>query len=339
VRIKPDQLPDLLGRSLAPVYLIAGPEPLLVQECRDLVIEAAHKQGFAERDTFQVEGRFNWDDLEEASGTMSLFSSRRILDIRIPSSKPGIDGAKRLTRLVEAADPDTLLLVSGGEWSKKVSTTKWAGTLASAGVLVEIWPLHPHQLPAWINTRMKRAGLSADPDAISLLAQLVEGNLLAAQQEIDKLLLSGIEHRLTVEDISQAVADSSRFSGFRLIECMLAGNLSGSLRVAAGLKRTGTAIQMVVAVLQNELQLLAAAMSARAAGENEASFFKRMRIWQARQTPIRQALGRLTAEHLDRSLTSLALIDRQGKGMARGDPWQTLDRLLCDLCGKQLTGS
>ncbi len=334
MRIKPEQLPEQLSRSLAPVYLIVGSETLLVQESRDLVIKAAHAQGFDERDTFQVVGRYDWSEIAESSkGTMSLFSSRRIVDIRIPTSKPGRDGAKHLTDMVETPDPDTLIIVSGGDWTNAIKSTKWAKTLDTAGVLVEIWPIKAQELPGWINARLRRAGLNADADAVSLLAQLVEGNLLAAQQEIEKLIMVDCQ-RLTVNVVKQAVADSSRFNGFRLNECMLMGDLADSLRVAAGLKRTGVVIQIVIASLHGELSVLSAARSATAAGEREDSFFKRMRIWPQRQAGYRRALGRLTADKIDGSFRLLALMDRQGKGMAAGDPWMSLDRFLLDFCGR-----
>ncbi len=335
MRVKPDQLPAQLDRSLAPVYLIAGVEPLLVQECRDQVIQAAQQQGFAERDTFMVEGRFDWSDVANTAGTLSLFSSRRILDIRIPTARPGREGARHLIELAADADPDNLLLVSAGDWGKAISSTKWAGELGSKGVVVEIWPIRPNELPAWINSRLQQVGLSAERDAVELIARLVEGNLLAAQQEIEKLALSGCKHRLTVDDVEAWVANSSRFDAFRLVECMLMGKLGDSLRVATGLNRTGTAIQLITGVLRNELELLSAGLAAGLAGEEQSQFLRRRRIWAARQVPLKKALNRLNEEQINRASITLALIDRQGKGMAAGDPWQSLDHLLCLLGGQQ----
>lgn len=331
--VKPEQLPVLLERSLAPAYLIAGTEQLLVQECRDAVIRAAHGQGFVERSVHETGKTFDWEQLQQESAAPSLFASRRILDLRLPTGKPGAEGARELVRLVHAADPDVLLLVSSGEWGTAMRKLKWVSEIARTGVLVEIWPIKPRQLPEWIRQRMKRAGLDAEPAAVALLAELVEGNLLAAQQEIDKLLLLGQTARVTADDVAAAVAGSSaRYDSFRLVECVLEGALDECLRVAAGLQHTGVPIQVVTGAVYRELTLVEAVRSAVGAGESEAAVFGRLRVWPARQGPMRRALGRLNAQQFGEAFRGLALIDRQSKGRARGDAWQTLDRLLWFLC-------
>ncbi len=330
--VRADQLAAQLSRSLERVYLVAGAEELLVQECRDLIIEVARKQGFSERDVFQVEGRFDWHSVTADSATLSLFSAQKIVDIRLPSGKPGKEGAKVLGEMANSTDPDTLLLVSCGQWSNATKKTKWAGTLAKQGLLVEIWPVKPQELPGWIRKRMLKAGLEPDPDAVALLADLVEGNLLAAQQEIDKLLLLDQGSRVTAQLIHQAVANSARFDSFRLVECSLLGCLDECLRVVSGLHRMNTPIQPVVGALYRELSLTATVRSAIRSGENEAAVFGKFHIWSARQGPMKAAIRRLSESNLDDTFRSLALIDRQSKGRAVGDPWQTLDRLLWHLC-------
>jgi len=330
--IKPEQLPGLLQRSLAPVYLIAGTEPLIVQECRDQVIQAAQAQGFAERSVHDIGKNFDWMQLQQESAAPSLFASRKVLDLRLPTGRPGTEGAKALVELAQVADPDVLLLVSAGDWGTAMRKLKWVTELARLGVLVEIWPVKAAQLPTWIRQRMKRAGLDPEPAAIALLAELVEGNLLAAQQEIDKLLLLDHGSRVTVDDVTRAVASSARFDAFRLVDCALQGNLDECLRVAAGLQRTGVAIQAVTGAMYRELGLADAARSAMRAGESEGAVFGRLRIWQARQGPMRRLLGRLSALQFGEVFRALSLIDRQSKGRAAGDAWQTLDRLLWFLC-------
>jgi DNA polymerase-3 subunit delta len=330
--IKPDQLPAQLARSLAPAYLIAGTEPLLVQECRDQVIRAAQAQGFVERTVHEVTARFDWNRLAEDSAAPSLFSSRKVLDIRLPTGKPGNDGSAALVALAGAADPDVLLLVSAGEWSAAMRKLKWVTALTAAGALVEIWPVKPAQLPDWIRQRMRRAGLQPEPAAVALLASLVEGNLLAAQQEIDKLVLLAGNPRVTTDDVERGVANSARFDAFRLVECLLQGQLDEALRVAAGLQHTGVAIQAVTGAVYRELSLADAARTAIDAGESEATAFGRLHVWPARQAPMRQALRRLSARHFGDAFRALGLIDRQSKGRAQGDAWQTLDRLLWFLC-------
>jgi DNA polymerase-3 subunit delta len=187
-------------------------------------------------------------------------------------------------------------------------------------------------MPDWIRQRMVRAGLEPDPGAVALLAELVEGNLLAAQQEIDKLVLLGHSGQVTADHVTQVVANSARFNSFRLVECALLGRLDECLRVAAGLQRTGIAIQAVTGAMYRELTVADTVRAAIAAGESESAAFGRLRVWSARQGPIRQALRRLTAFQFGESFRALGLIDRQSKGRAPGDAWQSLDRLLWFLC-------
>ena len=332
MKVKADQLPALLSKSLAPVYVVAGAEALLVQESRDRIIQAAQQQGFAERTVFDVTNKFDWDLLAGDAVELSLFSSRKIMDVRLPTGRPGRDGSQALQNMVQAADPDILLLLSCGKWDTSLRKSKWATELASAGVLIEIWPVKPQQLPQWIRNRMVAAGLDPEPDAVAMLADLVEGNLLAAQQEIEKMVLLKPAGRVSADDVTRAVANSSRFDAFRLVECALQGQLGECLRVATGLQRTNVAIQAVSGALYRELTLSDSVRSAVQSGENESSVFGKLRIWPARQAPIRQALRRLSAFDFGESFRALALIDRQSKGRAPGDPWQTLDRLLWFLC-------
>ena len=330
--VNPNQLPALLDQSLAPAYLLGGSEPLLLQECRDQVIQAALQQGFAERNVHEVGRGFDWGELVEDSAALSLFSSRKIVDIRLPTGRPGREGAQVLVEFVESADPDILLVVSCEKWDGAIRKSKWASVLARAGVLVEIWPVKPGQLPQWIRGRMNSAGLDSEPEAVAMLADLVEGNLLAAQQEIEKLALLKPGEKVSAEDVTRAVANSARFDAFRLVECALLGQLGECLRVASGLQRTGVAIQAVSGALYRELTLADTVRAAVSSGESESAVFGKLRIWQSRQGPMRQLLRRLTGAALGESFQALALIDRQSKGRAGGDPWQTLDRLLVQIC-------
>ncbi|NND44826.1 MAG: DNA polymerase III subunit delta [Xanthomonadales bacterium] len=331
--LKPEQLPAALERGLTPVYLIAGPEPLLVQECRDRVLATAREQGFLEREIIHASAKYKWSELEQvAQAGGSLFSSRRCIDLRLPGGKPGREGGAALSEWAERADPDLLLLVSCEQWDANSRKSKWASQLEKAGTRVDIWPVGPNEMPAWIKRRMQAAGLQPDRDAVMLLAQRLEGNLLAAQQEIDKLAILKGGGAVTGDDVLESVIDSSRFDAYLLVERVLEGNLDDGLRVASGLHRTGVAIQVVVFALAGELRALDAFMSGMAAGQNEAALFRKLNIWRSRQAAIRQAARRLDAERLGRAMRELALVDRQGKGRAAGDPWQHLDRLVCELC-------
>jgi len=332
VPIRLPQLDQQLSQSIAPIYLLAGDEPLLVQEGRERVIAAARDRGFEERELLVADRSFDWQNDLAAAAAPSLFSQRKVIDLRLASGKPGIPGAQALTEWAKAPDLDIVLVLSFGGWSTAARKTKWAKALDKAGVLVEVWPLKANELPAWITRRMAAAGLKAERDAVAMLAELVEGNLLAAQQEIDKLAMLGTNTQLTVSDIESAVANSARFDGFRLAECALRGDASESLRVASGLQRNHVAIQPVAAALYSELALAEGLLGARLEGGDEGAYFSRARIWPMRQGPMKLAARRLVQDDFGRAFHYLTTIDLQGKGRAAGDPWQTLDSLLVFLC-------
>lgn len=329
--LRPQQLEAQLQQGLAPIYLIAGGEPLLVQECCDQIREAAKQQGFLERDVLQVERGFDWSGLGEASAP-SLFSSRRIVDLRIPTGKPGREGAKVISEWAASPDPDTLLLISCHEWDASSRKSKWASNIDKSGTVVEIWPIKPHDLPRWIQTRMQRVGLQPDNDALLSLVERVEGNLLAANQEIEKLLLLKGAGPVTEDDVLQGVANSSRFDAFRLVECGLVGNLSECLRVASGLKAIDTPMPMIIGALMREVSTLQAAIDMLQQGTPESTIFSRLNIWRNRQPAMRKALQRMTEMHINRLFQRLSVMDRQSKGQAQGDPWQSLNGFLVVIC-------
>lgn len=330
--MRPEQLASTLQRALSPVYLFGGSEPLLLQECRDQVWDAAREQGFLEREILQVDRSFKWSTLDQAGATPSLFASKKIIDLRLPTGKPGREGAKTLTEWASNPDPDVLLVVSCEQWDKSSRSSKWAASLERAGTRIDIWPIRPEDLPAWITRRMRAAGLEPDRGAVMVLAERLEGNLLAAQQEIEKLLLLKGSGEVSEHDVLESVADSSRFDAFLLVERVLAGNLSDSLRVASGLHRTGVPLQLIIGALNREIRILEALKLALEAGENESSAFRKLNIWRSRQAPMRSAAGRLERRGLADAFSRMSLIDRQSKGRADGDPWHGLDHLVCALC-------
>jgi DNA polymerase-3 subunit delta len=334
LNINPARLAQALEKPLAPLYLVAGAEPLLVQECRDLILQAARNNGFLEREVYQISGSFDWNSIGEAAVEQSLFSSRRVIDIRLPAGKPGKDGGKFFTEWAKKPDPDRLLIVSCDEWATSSRKSRWAADLSKAGALVEIWPVKIRELPSWIEQRMQAAGLNAEPEAVRVLADLVEGNLLAAQQEIEKLALLGSSGCVTVKDIRQSVGNSTRFDAFRLSDCVFSGRKDECLKVASGLRRTGVAIQAVAGALYYQLNQLDAVRRAVEVGENEGRAFGRMRVFKMAQPAFRTALRRLSERQMAESFRALALIDRQSKGRAAGEPWQTLDQMLVRLCSQ-----
>ena len=328
--IKLEQLAGSLQRRLAPIYLIGGEEPLLLQECCDQIREAAKAQGFVERELLQVDRSFDWSELEQAAAP-SLFASQKIIDLRLRTGKPGQKGAKVLTEWAEAPDPNMILLISCEQWDTGSRKSKWASKLDKAGVRVDIWPINARELPGWLEQRMLQHGMQPEPEVLRLLADRLEGNLLAAKQEIDRLALIKGTGTVTVDDVLKVVVDSSRFDAFALAEHMLSGNLRDGLRVAAGLRRMNTPLPLLLGALLKELKTTEAFRLAMRGGEQETMVFRRLNVWYNRQNTVRAAARRLDTRKLFGAFKTLALIDRQSKGRAAGDPWQSLDTLLLQL--------
>ena len=328
--IKLEQLAGSLQRGLAPIYLIGGAEPLLLQECCDQIREAAKAQGFVERELLQVDRGFDWSELEQAAAP-SLFATQKIIDLRLRTGKPGQKGAKVLTEWAEVPDPNMILLISCEQWDPGSRKSKWASKLDKAGVRVDIWPINARELPGWLEQRMLQHGMQPEPEVLRLLADRLEGNLLAAKQEIDRLALIKGAGTVTVDDVLKVVVDSSRFDAFALAEHMLSGNLRDGLRVAAGLRRMNTPLPLLLGALLKELKITEAFRLAMRGGEQETMVFRRLNVWYNRQNTVRAAARRLDTRKLFGAFKTLALIDRQSKGRAAGDPWQSLDTLLLQL--------
>jgi DNA polymerase-3 subunit delta len=327
-----DQLDNRLKQGLAPVYLLGGSELLLMQEARDAIFKAAAEEGYTERDLLEVRQHFDWDRLGESAGAPSLFAQRRIVDLRLPTGKPGQEGARVLREWAENPDPDTLLVVSCEQWEKSQRTSKWAQALDQVGVQVDIWPVKPEEMPGWLAQRLRRAGLEPDREAVMVLAERLEGNLVAAQQEIDKLVLMKGSGPVTAGEVLLAVADSARFDGFQLVEFMLAGRASDALRVAAGLRRMGVATQPLVGAIATNLKTVEAYRQGMASQGNERAVFQKLRIWQARQAGLRAAGHRMDAKRLAEAWSRLAEIDQVSKGRPKGDAWHLLDQLIVRVC-------
>lgn len=322
---------QLANEPLRPVYLIAGSEPLLVLEAADAVRAAARAQGIPDREVHDMEGRdADWDGLDASINAPSLFASRRLIEVRLPTGKPGAEGAKLISGFCAAPPPDVVLLVIAGEWSKS-HAGKWSEAVARAGHLAIAWPVKPQELSGWIGQRLRSRGIKAAPDAVARLAQRVEGNLLAAAQEVDKLalLLQGQAEVLDVERMDALVADSARFDVFRLVDAALNGQAAQVSRVIAGLKAEGEAIPALMGMVVKELHTVAALARVR----NFAAECKAQRIWPAKEAVYKRALSRHPPERWQRLLVEAGGVDRISKGRVRPgreshDAWLQLERLL-----------
>ncbi|MFZ7096325.1 DNA polymerase III subunit delta [Luteimonas dalianensis] len=329
MELKPDQLArQLQAGTLHPAYLIAGPETLQVLEAADAVRVQARAQGYSEREVFDVDGRgFDWSALEASINAPSLFASRRIIEVRMPTAKPGKEGAAVISAFCADPPPDVLLLVTGGEWSKK-HAGKWSEAIGRIGCVAIAWAIRPDQLPGWIEQRLRSRGVSADRDAAQLLCDRVEGNLLAAAQEVDKLALLAGGERLDAARMESLVADAARFDVFRLIDAALNGQPGQVSRMLAGLRAEGVVVPALMGMVVMELQRAAALAHVQSRGGNLAGEFRAQRVWESKQAVFRRALQRHGAGRWEQFLAEAGRIDRIAKGRAAGDAWQALERLL-----------
>jgi len=329
MELTPDRLVRQLGEgTLHPAYLIAGPEPLRVLEAADAVRAQARAQGYAEREVFDVDGRgFDWTELDATLRAPSLFASRRVVEVRMPGARPGKDGAAVIAGFCQQPPEDVLLLVTGGEWSRKHGG-KWSEAIGRIGCVVIAWAVKPHELPGWIEQRLRNRGIAADRDAVELLSERVEGNLLAAAQEVDKLALLADEERLDAPRMQALVADAARFDVFRLIDAALNGEPAQASRMLAGLRAEGLVVPALMGMVVMELQRAAALARTGERGGNLAAEFRAQRVWQAKEAVFRRALQRHGAGRWEQFLAEAGRIDRMAKGRAAGDPWQALERLL-----------
>ncbi len=329
MELTPERLAaQLATEPLRPAYLIAGPEPLRVLEAADALRTHARTQGVTEREIFDADGRdFDWDALSASFRSMGLFSTRRLIELRLPTAKPGKDGAAVIAEFCADPPPDTTLLVIGGEWSKS-HHGKWTDAIARVGHIVIAWAIKPHELGDWIERRLRAKELRADREAIQQLVQRVEGNLLAAAQEIDKLALLADGQMLDAATMESLVADAARFDVFRLVDAALNGQPGQVSRMLAGLRAEGDAVPALLGMVVMELQRAAALARVHARGGNLAGEFKAQRIWDSKQALYRRALQRHPAQRWDAFVVEAGRVDRIAKGRAPGDAWQVLERLL-----------
>jgi len=329
LNIPADRLPAHLARGLAALYVVVGDEPLAAQEAGDAIRAAARAAGHTERIIYSVQGRYNWQGIFADGDNFSLFAERRLAEIRIPSGKPGVDGAKALETYAARLPADTLTLISlpGLDW--KTMQSRWFAALAKSGVVVEAKPVERTALPGWIERRLARQDLRADRAALEFLADQVEGNLLAAQQEIDKLALLLPPGAVMLADIEHAVADVSRLEADILQDALYAGDGARFAQVVVDLKDSGEAVPAILWQVSSAVQLLLRLKSAVARGDSLPAAMRT--LWgrdRQRAPQIERAVKRLSLAQVESALTDLALIDRQAKGLERvGDPWDTLLRV------------
>lgn len=333
MRINAKQLTAHLKTELAPLYLVCGDEPLLVDECCAAVAAVARERGFSERSVLTVESGFDWDELYTSTQSLSLFSSKRLIELRMLAGRPGDVGAEVLERITQQPTQDSLLLVKAGKLDKRALATRWVKALERAGVVVTVYPLDAPELPGWIARRMRAHGLTPAAEVPEALAYHYQGNLLGVAQEIHKLAMLQAPGSVSLDDIRDNLSDNARFNVFTLVDTALGGDHVSAARILASLRSEDTDAILILRMLARETRMLAQIAARLAQGEQEARVFGAYHVWPRRQPLVRRATKRSGPDWWFALLRRAARADRILKGRLGGDIWQELQCLVMAMSG------
>ncbi|MGD8339311.1 MAG: DNA polymerase III subunit delta [Gammaproteobacteria bacterium] len=332
MKLPNSQLSSHLERGLASIYLVAADEPLIVAEATDAIRRAAMQDGYTERSLHFVERGFKWDSLRADADSLSLFSSKRIVELRMARPKPGDAGAKAIRALAEDKDPDRVVIISiQSRLDRSSARSVWVSTVEKHGVLVESRPVSRNDMPRFIGGRARLHGLSVTPEAAKLLADRVEGNLLAADQELAKLALILDDGRVDEEAVLESVATSARFDVFRLSEAVIDGDLKRAFKILDGLRTEGVQPPLVLWALAREVSLLSQLKRGVTRGRGISELMNGLGVWQSRRRVLERALARYSNADLARLLRRAASVDRAIKGGDRAPVWESISSLVLQL--------
>lgn len=341
MRINSDKLHAELKKPLAPFYWLAGDETLLVQEALSELRGRCRSAGFHEWELMFVERGFDWQSLLQSGNSMSLFSDKKIIELRLQSAKLDDVGKAALQHYLKSPNPDNILILVSPRVEPAALNTKWFKALESTGVFVTVWPIFADKLPRWIGERMRKADMSADPDAIAILAERVEGNLLAADQEIQKLrVLTGASKENNIhigrKQIMTLVADSSRYSAFNLLDAALIGDARRCIKIINGLQAEGTEILQMLGSLTGELRRLIAVAQHLENGRSMSDAIRSEGIRPKHQKEVQSALQRLRLSELEAILQGARQVDLAVKGLSSKNPWTEFTQLILRLSGHHI---
>lgn len=339
MRIKPEQLHTELRKSLLPVYLLSGDEPLQVGEASDAIRAAARQAGYSVREVVNIDQGNEWGRLAEEAEALSIFADKKLIDLRLPSAKPGLEGGKALIEYCRRLPADTLLLITSGKMETAAQKSQWFQTIERVGVVIQVWPLQGQDLLNWLQRRAETKGMQIEPDALKSLAVRIEGNLLAAAQEIEKLFILHGPSRLSKVMVENAVADNARFDVFKLTDALLGGKLNRATKILYGLKAEGIAAPVVLWAVSREARVLFQVKAELKQGSHHDAVFKKLHIWDKRIPLVNEAVKRLPIQQIQSVLLACAEADARIKGQLPGDGWDTLFDICVRFCLPELVDS
>ncbi len=326
--LRAEQLEAHLGRALAPLYAVHGDEPLLALEAADAIRARARAAGFSERQVLHADRGFAWGQLLAAGATMSLFGEKKLLELRLASGKPGADGAKAIEAYCGRISADTLTLFTLPRLDRAAQHSSWFSALDRVGVIVNVFAVDRARLPDWIAARLARQKQRAAREALEFLADCVEGNLLAAHQEIQKLALLLPPGEILLDALRQTVLNVARYDAARLTEAMLGGDTVRLARMLEGLRAEGEAPPRILWLLAEEIRAILRVQEGLARGRQLAETCRENRVWgEPRQTLVGRAARGFEKRALHAALAQAAAVDRIVKGVAQGDAWDELLQL------------
>jgi DNA polymerase III subunit delta len=336
MQLPPGKLAAHLASRLASLYIVHGDEPLLAIEAGDRIRSAARAAGYVEREVLVAEPGFKWEALSSANRNLGLFADRKLIDLRIPTGKPGVAGARVLEDYAANPNPETITLITLPRLDRATQASSWFSALEGTGVTIAVQPLERRELPQWIAARLARARQHASEDTLQFLADTTEGNLFAAQQEIEKLALLLPEGLLDASAVEQAIGDVARFDVFQLSEAWLAGDAARACRILAALESAGEGVPLLLWQLGEDLHALTAVLTSVAAGTPAATALRTARVWGKRQAAMERAVRRVAPAALPPLLMRLARLDALAKGIGCGNAWDELRSLALALCNRPM---
>ncbi len=330
MNVRPDQLQSVVTKSVYPVYMVSGDEPLQQMEALDSIRGYLHDESYLERDILDVDAKFDWQQLSDQAASMSLFAERRIVELRLPSAKPGREGSQALKDYLSRPPEDVVLIINAGKLDGNSKKSAWYKAIEKKGLVVQCWPIPVDKLSYWLKQRFNQRGMDANDEVLGYISQHVEGNLLAADQEIEKLYLLLGAGKVSYADVAEAVTSQSRFNVFELADMLLQGNRPRVIKIIAGLKAEGVVPVVVNWALAKDIRLLLQS----AADVSTADFLlKRSGVWQSRITLFKSCLSRHTPRSFQMMLKRCAYIDVVSKGMISANVWDEIEKVCMRLAG------
>lgn len=334
MKVYPDQLLAHLKKAESPIYIVSGDEPLLVQESCDLIRSHLKEKGFTERELFHAETNFDWQEVLFSANSMSLFAEQKLLEIRMASTKPGDKGVA-LQSFVENPPQGTTMLLVMPRLDLKTQKAKWFKMIESAAAFIQVWPIELKDLPRWIDRRFREAGLVATRDAVASMVDRIEGNLLAAVQEIERLKLVSVDGKIDVSEVLQGVANSSRYDVFTLLDAAVGGDPVRTLKIVQGLQLEGVDMLYIIAMLSRQLRELTLMARELQSGSLDTAL-KKGKVWAKRKTLVSKCLRNHPGKEFEELLSRLSDIDGMIKGISTGSPWNELTSVMLQLAGARV---